>query len=73
MPIYAFHCEACGRDVEIFRRVDLDEALRCPDCASRQLRRVFSQVAIVKGGSAPGRDVRWIDQSIRARLAKGQR
>jgi putative FmdB family regulatory protein len=49
MPIYQYHCAACERRVELFFR-SAKSAVRpaCPECGSKQLRRVISRVARVR-------------------------
>jgi putative FmdB family regulatory protein len=51
MPIYEYECEECGRRFDELLLGDAPEA-PCPDCGSRRLRRLISQV------SPPGRQPR---------------
>lgn len=49
MPIYEYHCNACGRKPSIFqRRMGVEIAAACPDCGSADLRRLISRFAVVR-------------------------
>jgi putative FmdB family regulatory protein len=50
MPIYQYHCTACGADLEIFQHMSDAALTQCPQCQGR-LRKVFSPVGIVFKGS----------------------
>lgn len=50
MPIYQYHCQSCGRDLEIFQHMTDPTLTVCPECQG-QLRKVFSPVGIVFKGS----------------------
>ncbi|MDR2896183.1 MAG: FmdB family transcriptional regulator [Propionibacteriaceae bacterium] len=50
MPIYQYHCNSCGRDLEIFQHMSDPTLTTCPECQG-QLRKVFSPVGIVFKGS----------------------
>jgi len=52
MPIYEFHCEACGRDSEVLVRSSKWEGTACPHCKSRRLSKKFSVFAASNGSSA---------------------
>ena len=44
MPLYDFHCQACGREFEaLVRHNDTPE---CPACHSRDLERLLSSFAV---------------------------
>lgn len=46
MPIYEYHCEACGQDFEkLMRLSDLDAEPECPVCQSRETHRQLSRIA----------------------------
>ncbi len=49
MPIYEYHCDACGTSVEIFQKMS-DEPLRTCDCGG-ELRKVLHPIAIHFKGS----------------------
>jgi len=50
MPIYEYHCKACGRNLEIFQHMTDPSLTECPECQGK-LRKVFSPVGIVFKGS----------------------
>jgi len=53
MPIHEFHCEACGRAVEVFFRSAsrvVDDP-PCPECGERRLRRRVSRFARLRTAS----------------------
>ncbi|NLE76661.1 MAG: zinc ribbon domain-containing protein [Chloroflexi bacterium] len=60
MPIYEYRCADCRRKVSLFWR-SYSEAQngqpRCPRCGGTALRRLFSRVAVLKGGSADVADL----------------
>jgi putative FmdB family regulatory protein len=45
MPIYDFHCRACGHQFEALVRPQ-DEATSCPSCKSPDLERLLSSFAV---------------------------
>lgn len=52
MPLYEYHCEACGKRFELLRRLtDSDRDVKCPDCQSNRVERDFSTFA--SSGPAP--------------------
>ena len=50
MPIYQYHCNGCGSDLEIFQRMTDPTLTACPQCEG-ELRKIFSPVGIVFKGS----------------------
>src|SRR5579871_1334403 len=53
MPIYEYHCRACGRRIQLFfRSFSSAVAPTCPHCQSTDLGRVPSRVAIVRSESS---------------------
>lgn len=53
MPIYGFHCEACGNEFETL--VSSSETACCPSCESTDLTRLLSLIARpAKGGDGAG-------------------
>lgn len=44
MPLYEYHCENCGDDVELLQRSD-DHPPVCPACRSADLTRLLSVTA----------------------------
>lgn len=45
MPIYEFRCRSCGKTFEKLVRTSDETKLRCPDCASGEVERLFSSFA----------------------------
>lgn len=57
MPMYEYHCQACGRDYEeLVRGGTRDEDVVCPECGERQSRRKVSVFAFsgVKAAASSG-------------------
>jgi putative FmdB family regulatory protein len=46
MPIYDFHCRACGHEFEALVRPQDQEATACPSCKSTDLERLLSSFAV---------------------------
>jgi putative FmdB family regulatory protein len=46
MPIYDFHCRACGHEFEALVRPQDPEAPTCPSCRSGDLERLLSSFAV---------------------------
>jgi len=51
MPTYQYHCNACGKDFEIFQQITADPISKCPHCGKRGLQRLIGAGAgvIFKG------------------------
>ena len=49
MPIYEYACRGCGKEFEILVRTG--ETPECPACASRDLEKLLSGVAIKSSGT----------------------
>jgi putative FmdB family regulatory protein len=73
MPAYDYFCQKCEQIVTITQKMGSSEIFVCPICNSVGLKRVFSQVAVVKSGLDRVRDVSWIDQSLKAKVGKYSR
>ena len=55
MPIYDYRCSQCGRVSEIFIRSPDNEAIRCPNCGSDNLKKLVSASYLVRTETrAPG-------------------
>jgi len=53
MPLYDYECERCGKQIDIFARMN-DTKLPCPHC-KREMKRVpHAQYAISMGGVPTG-------------------
>lgn len=37
MPIYDYHCTACGADVELMQKISEPPATQCPECGKPEL------------------------------------
>lgn len=49
MPIYEYHCNACGRRTSVFARgVSASAEARCDHCGSADLSRLMSRVAVLR-------------------------
>jgi putative FmdB family regulatory protein len=54
MPIYEFHCNACGARISRFvRSMGADAAGSCDRCGSPDLRRLVSRVAVLRAPLNP--------------------
>ncbi len=51
MPVYEYRCGACGTEFERYLSTG-SAPVACPSCASAEVRRTLSVVAI-RGGAAP--------------------
>ncbi|MHB8522972.1 MAG: FmdB family zinc ribbon protein [Limisphaerales bacterium] len=49
MPIYEFHCAACGKDSEVLVRSTRWEGTPCPHCGSARLAKKLSVFASSAG------------------------
>ncbi|MFF3222765.1 FmdB family zinc ribbon protein [Nocardia suismassiliense] len=54
MPLYWFHCRACGGFDLTFTMADVPAAAPCPDCASSS-KRQFGVAALIRPGSSATR------------------
>ena len=50
MPLYEYHCDACGRQFELIRKFSDPPLEKCPHCGST-VRKLFSSPAIQFKGS----------------------
>lgn len=52
MPLYEYKCQDCGKVIEVFvRSVNKKLDLACPDCKSKNLKKIFSAPsAVIMGG-----------------------
>jgi len=67
MPIYGYHCEACGHDFEVMQKMSDPAPSACPSCGQGNLRKLLSAAGFqlkgkgwyatdFKGGAKPARD-----------------
>ncbi len=55
MPIYDYKCQECGRVSEIFLRSSDNENISCPNCGSKNLKRLISASYMIRmNASMPG-------------------
>ena len=54
MPIYEFHCSACGKDSEVLVRSTHWKGTKCPHCGSTRLDKSLSTFASTVAGSESG-------------------
>lgn len=66
MPLYDFHCRACGASFEDYTRAD-EQAPACPACASADTERVLTGFAGPFTLRPQGGDARRADAQRRAR------
>ncbi len=57
MPIYEFHCKACGKDSELLVRSSDWEGEKCPECGSTKLSKKLSVFAAVGGSEGTSSDM----------------
>lgn len=52
MPIYAFHCDACGHDFERLQRMSDPDPTVCPECGEPKIHRQLTapQFRLAGGG-----------------------
>jgi putative FmdB family regulatory protein len=51
MPIYEYHCDACGHDFEIIEKMSDTTERKCESCGKNQAKRKVSRTSfILKGG-----------------------
>jgi len=52
MPVYSYHCNACGNDFDIRQSFDDSELDTCPQCGSvGNVRRVLTPAGVIFKGS----------------------
>jgi putative FmdB family regulatory protein len=54
MPIYEFHCQACGKESEVLVRSAAWQGTLCPKCGSPRLTKKLSVFASSTGGAEEG-------------------
>ena len=56
MPLYEYHCTACGSRFELLRRMGQgSEGLECPSCGQTEVEKEYSTFAgAVSGGGVGG-------------------
>ena len=51
MPVYTYHCDACGVEFERQQSFSDEPLTRCPECRKKALRKVYHPVGITFKGS----------------------
>jgi putative FmdB family regulatory protein len=51
MPVYTYQCDSCGVRFERQQKFTDQPLTRCPECAKKSLRKVYTPVGIVFKGS----------------------
>jgi len=46
MPLYAYHCAACGHKTELRQGITEPARVKCRQCGKRRLRRVIGPVHV---------------------------
>lgn len=51
MPIYEYHCDACGHEHEALQKMSADPLIHCPACSEPELKKKISAAGFrLKGG-----------------------
>ena len=50
MPIYEYHCSACGQDAEIMHKITDPAPKKCPNCGKPKLSKQVSAAGFRLGG-----------------------
>lgn len=51
MPIYEYHCKACGQQVDVMQKFSDPPLKKCPECGKSKLEKVISAPSFhLKGG-----------------------
>ena len=51
MPIYEYHCNQCGHELEVLQKISDSPLLRCPDCDTDSLKKKISAPRFRLSGS----------------------
>ena len=51
MPIYEYHCEACGNDHEALQKIADEPLTVCPECGAEELKKKVSAPSFRLSGS----------------------
>ncbi len=55
MPIFDYHCVDCEQTFEVFHKVkERSEDIVCPNCSSRNFKKLMSAPAVSMGASSSG-------------------
>jgi len=51
MPIYEYHCNACGHEIEALQKISDPSLTDCPECGKSELKKQISAAGFrLKGG-----------------------
>ncbi|MBN1621027.1 MAG: hypothetical protein JW871_00360 [Endomicrobiales bacterium] len=53
MPIYEFICKKCGTKNEFLTGLYKEESLKCKNCGSKELEKVFSRTSVLSNKENP--------------------
>ena len=67
MPIYEYHCDACGHGLEAIQKLADPVLTVCPECAKPTLRKQISAAGFQLKGSG------WYATDFRGKPAKGEK
>ena len=51
MPIYEYHCDACGHEFEALQKLSESLLVKCPSCGQEKLRKLLSAAGFQLKGS----------------------
>ena len=51
MPIYEYHCEACGHEFEVMQKITEEPIRKCEQCGKMKAKRSISRTSFVLKGS----------------------
>ncbi len=51
MPFYRYECENCGFEFKIFQTDGDSESVVCPNCGSKEVRRLLPRVGVIYKGN----------------------
>jgi putative FmdB family regulatory protein len=67
MPIYGYHCQACGHDFEVMQKMSDPAPATCPSCGKGELRKQLSAAGFQLKGSG------WYQTDFRGGSSKGDK
>ena len=72
MPLYEFTCQTCNKVFSLFRKMNSEEPVKCPNCSSERVSRNYSGIHLHPGQKDRIRDVSWIDKDIQKTVKKSR-
>lgn len=53
MPVFDYSCSECGKTYDVYHKVrEVVEDVVCPQCGSKEHKKLFSMAAVSMGGSS---------------------